>query len=251
MLLKSETYRHQEALAQYCRDGISVNIPGTKAERLPTYRRLVFNVVKDTIESAFPITYEHLKDDHWDEIIYRFFSNHNCQTPQIWKLPYEFMQFYLNTETVRLATHPYLDDLLLFEWLEIELYMMEDISYPNYKLKGDWVKDIIAINPEYRLIKLEYPVHISPPSRLIDQKGVYFLLMFREKESGRIQFNNLSALFAFIIETLSEHPKPMEEIYADIIHLFGVNDIQLLHNKVTDFLNHYLDKGFILGFRKH
>ena len=115
MLLKTETYQHQSKLAQYCRDGKPVSIPGTMEGRLPHYRRLVFNVVKDSLESAYPIAHSFIKEDDWEEMAYRFFSEHDCQTPQVWKLPAELCSYVMENQISDALKLPWLDELLWFE----------------------------------------------------------------------------------------------------------------------------------------
>ncbi len=250
MLLKTETYQHQSKLAQYCRDGIMVEIPGTTEGRLPHYRRLVYNVVKDSLESAYPIAFSFFDKSVWEEMTYQFFSEHACQTPQVWKLPFEFYEFAVEQDFAERYKVPFLNDLLYFEWLEVEIYMMEDISYPNHIIIGDWFKDQIILNPEHKLVRLSYPVHLNNPNKILeDQKGDYFLLLFREKDTGKVQFITLSVLFTFLIEKIIEAEKTLEDIIVDIIYFFGVNDENLLRFKIIEFLKSLKEKGFIAGFK--
>ncbi len=250
MLLKAETYQHQSKLARYCRDGNLVEISGTTPGRLPHYRRLVYNVVKDSLESAFPIVFSYITKDEWEEMVYQFFSEHACKTPQVWKLPLEFYEFAIAKKYDETYNIPFLNDLLYFEWMEIEVYMMPDIDYPHYKNEGDWFHDQIIVNPEHRLVKFNYPVHLNHPSKIKkEMKGDYFLLLFREKDSGKVQFINLSILFTFIIEKITDGKDKLESIMGDIIYFFGINDERLLRIKITEFLTSLKEKGFIVGFK--
>lgn len=126
---------------------------------------------------------------------------------------------------------------------------MEDIPYPRFKTKGDWLKDALVLNPENKLIKLSYPVYKSSPDKLDIKNGEYFLLMFREKDTGKVQFIALSVLHAYVLEAIQNIGTPLEEIIANIIYLFGINDMELLHNNLLLFLNDLKDKGFIVGFQ--
>ncbi len=250
MLLKTETYQHQSKLAKYCRDGKPVEIPGTTEGRLPTYRRLVYNVVKDSLESAYPIAFSFFEEETWEEMVYQFFSEHACQTPQVWKLPFEFYEFAVEKDFAGKYQVSFLNDLLYCEWLEIEIYMMKDIPYPAHRKEGDWFNDQIILNPEHKLIRLKYPVHLKNPKDISeDQKGDYFLLLFREEDTGKVQFINLSVLFTFLIEKIIEADKKLEEIILDVIYFFGVNDEQLLRTKIIEFLNNLKEKGFVAGFK--
>ena len=225
MLLKTETYNQQYNFVQYCRNGKEVAILGTMPERLPHYRRLVYNVVKDALETTYPISFKYIETEIWDEILYNFFSSHKCNDPQVWQMPKEFLEFCKTEKYAEKYNLPFLNDLLYFEWLEVELYMMEDIPYPQFNSSKDWLKEKIAVNPEHEIIKLEYPVHMEKPFDAANKKGDYFLLLFREKETGRVQFVNLSVLFTFLIENIVLAKKTLEEIFNDILYFFGINDL--------------------------
>ena len=247
MLLKTETYQEQSSLAKFCRDGIKVEIDGTKPERLPHYRRLVFNVVKESLETTYPISYKYIETKNWDEIVYNFFSLHKCADPQVWRMPLEFCEFCKNENYSEKYQIPFLNDLLYFEWLEAEMYMMEDLEYPKFKAKTIGLKDKIAINPEHKIVKLKFPVHMEKPFDALNKKGNYFLLLHREKETGRIQFTSLSVLFTFLVENIVLAEKNLEEILNDILYLFGINDLKMLHTESLKFRGDLKARGFVLG----
>ncbi len=247
MLLKTETYNQQSNFVKYCRDGKEVAILGTNPERLPHYRRLVFNIIKDTLETTFPISFEYIKTEIWDEMVFNYFSNHKCNDPQVWRMPEEFVDFCKTENYAAKFNLPFLNDLLYFEWLEVELYMMEDVTYPQVNNTTDWLKEKIAVNPEHKIIKLEYPIHLEKPFEAANKKGDYFLLLFREKETGKVQFVNLSVLFTFLIENIVLAEKTLEEIFNDILYIFGINDLEMLRSEVFKFLKDLKTRGFVLG----
>ncbi len=250
MLLKTETYNQQNKFVEYCRNGKEISILGAVPERLPHYRRLVFNGFKDALETTFPIAFQYIDSKIWDEMVYTFFSSHKCSDPQVWRMPNEFVDFCEAENYGEKFTLPFLNDLLRFEWMEVEVYMMEDIEYPANISTTILLQSKIAVNPEHKIIKLEYPVHMEKPFDAVDKKGNYFLLLFREKESGRVQFSNLSILFAFLIENISAEEKTLGEILNDILYLFGINDLKMLQTKVFKFLDELKARGFVLGSLK-
>ena len=226
MLLQSETYDIQKKLASFCRTGKPVDIPGTNTANLPHYRRLVYNIITDILESAFPITYKFLPKKEWESMTHDFFSNHACQTPQIWKLPLEFVNYikvnYMDIKNV----YPFLNDLLLFEWLEIELFNMEDEELPSFASTGDWMYDSIIMNPEYKMIAFKYPVHLFPPSQLSTKKvksADYFLLIYRHPDTKRVELFNLSPLHVFVIEKI-ENQKKLNQIIIDACKFFNLTN---------------------------
>lgn len=251
MLLKTETYNQQSKLANYCRNGLNVDILGAKPERLPNYRRLVFNVIKDALENTYPISYQYINTAVWDEMVYNFFSIHKCKDPQVWKMPEEFYEFCKIQNYAEIYSLPFLNDLLYFEWMEVEIYMMEDVLYPDYYDSKNWLNKKIAVNPEHKIIKLEYPVHIKKPQETVNKEGDYFLLLYREQETGRVQFANLSVLFTFLLENIILGEKTLEEIFTDILYIFGINDLEMLQTESFKFLEDLKTRGFILGVLKN
>ena len=247
MLLKTETYNQQNKFVQYCRTGEEVSILGTIPSRLPHYRRLVFNVIKDTLETTFPIAYKYIETTVWNEMTDAFFSLHKCSDPQVWRMPKEFVDFCKTENYGEKYALPFLNNLLQFEWMEVEVYMMEDIKYPEVSKSAIVLNSKIEVNPEHRIVKLEYPVHMEKPFDAANKKGNYFLLLFREKESGRVQFTNLSVLFAFLLENIDIGEKTLEEIINDILYLFGINDLKMLQTEILKFLEELKKRGYVLG----
>ena len=72
-------------------------------------------------------------------------------------------------------------------------------------------------------------------------------MLYREKETGRIQFANLSVLFAFLVENIVLAEKTLEEIFNDILYIFGINDLEMLQTEALKFLEDLKTRGFVLG----
>lgn len=245
MNLSPDTHKVQSKLAKYCRDGVEVELPGSKADRLPNYRRLVFNIIQDNIESAYPIAYKYLDTDIWNELVYDFFSIHECQSYQVWKLPQEFMHFVLENNYSEKHNLPFLNDLLSFEWAEMELYNTSDIPYEYGTLDGDIFKGHISVNPENILLTLKYPVHMVPPEKALELKGNYFVLLFREKDTGKIQFVDLSVWYAFLIEQIEQNNSTINELLEYAPQLFGVIPMEELKANTELFIRSMIEKKFV------
>ena len=250
MRLKKDTARIQESLGEFCRTGADTEIPGVTPGRVTHYRRLVYNVVRDTMDSAFPITLAALGEEHWDLLVQDFFSNGIPSTPQIWKLPYEFYQFHASRETGTRLQKPYLDDLLYFEWMEIEIHTMPDRDYPEYTKQGNLFTDRLAFNPEHEIVKLDYPVHLHPAEETIDLKGDYYTLIFRAPETGYVQFLNLSGLNTYILTRLLEEDVPLDELKGDIAQVAGIESGKYLDDALQTFITDLMNKRLILGYLK-
>lgn len=249
MQLLKDTYQQQAMLAEYCRDGIVPELKGVKAENLHHYRRLVFNIASDALETCYPITHSFLPKEVWEKLVYDYFAEHKCKTSQVWRMPMEFYDYCVKKDIAGQLGHYFLNDLLYVEWLELDVHTMEDIPYPSFTTKGDWFTNKIAINPEHKLIKLTYPVHTTAPTSLAGKEGTFFLLIYREKESGNVQFMDLSMLYTYILEQIA-NGELLKDVLEEANNLFQINDILLLKEHAEKFITDLQQRQFVLGFLK-
>jgi len=249
MNLREETKEIQELLGEYCRTGEEKELPGVTPGRIHHYRRLIWNVVKDTLDTAFPISLTALGEESWDLLVNDFFTAGLPQTPQVWKLPFEFYQSHANQETGKRLQLNFLDDLLLFEWMEIEVHTMPDRPYPDFVANGNLFLDKLAFNPEHEIVQLEYPVHTHPVSQASEMKGDYFALLYRLPESGNVQFLALSALNTYIFTRLLESDLPLNEIKGEFARIGGIESGRYLDDALDKFFSDLMDKKLILGFK--
>ena len=250
MHLHEETARIQDKFGAYCRTGEEMEIPGVTEGRIHHYRRLVNNVVRDILDSAFPISVAAFGEERWDLLVQEFFSSGQPRTPQVWKLPFEFYKYHANRETGARIRKPYLEDLLYFEWMEIEVHNMPDRPYPEYRSNGNVLEDRLAFNPEYEIIRMDYPVHMHPAEETFGLKGEYFVLIFRSPDTGYVQFLNLSALNTYILTRLVEEDVPVSDLKGEIARASGIESGRYLDEALEKFIGDLMDKRLILGFKK-
>ena len=251
MHLLKDTIAIQEQLGEYCRTGEERVLPGITPGRLHHYRRLITNVVQDTLRTAFPITVSAFEVSQWDELVRNFFTEGIPQTPQVWKLPFEFYEYHASRETGKKMDLPFLDDLLYFEWMEIEIHTMPDRSYPELQKEGNLFQDQLAFNPEYEIVRLDYPIHTHPVSEALQMKGDHFALLYRLPDSGNVQFLGLSALNVYIITRLQEEKVALNEIKHEFARVAGIESGRYLDDALEKFLGDLLERKMILGFTRH
>lgn len=248
-MLRPETIQIQQDLAMYCRSGEDAGISGVTEGRLPHYRRLVLNVVRGAIDQAYPITKKVLTENEWNFMFDSFFVEHNSQTPILWKLPFEFYTYVKNAGYDEALNKPWLSELLWFEWLEIEVYMMPDQEHGIFKNTGDIMKDGLVLNRDSRLVKLEYPFHLQPVLEIEKHKGSYYIFIYREIDTGTVRFVNLSALHAWILDVLQQNgPLSTKSFLPELANVFNITDISTLKPQVQKFLEEMHMSGAILGF---
>jgi hypothetical protein len=249
-IIEQQTRQIQIDLANYCKTGDYKPLPGITPNRIHHYRRLVFNIVKNTLEQAFPLTCDILDKDLWDNTVSDFFADHNPQSPQVWKLPFEFYEWAIEENLGNQLDIKYLNDLLLFEWIEIEVFMMPDIDFPDFAESGDIITDIQILNPEFRLIELKYPVHKVAVNNLHQYEGQYYLLVFREPRTKKVEFVELSALHVFILDRILNQELSLADILLEAIEVFHLQNKQGIKSRLEAFFYQLIEKGFVLGFRQ-
>lgn len=248
MLLHHETLTQQQMFTDYCRTGESHPIIGASPERLAHYRRLVTNIIDDTLASAYPLTNELLTAKEWERLVHNFFSRHNCSSYQIWQMPFELIA-YVGSNEVRLQNkYPFLMDLLRFEWLEIEIHMMEDVAVPSFKENGDLVHDTIMFNPEFSLLQVSYPVHLKNPKKLqaVD-RGAFTILVYRDLAEGKVEFMDISLLFAWFIQGAHNERKTIAQLASEAAGQVRIPVTEIINNTLP-FLRELQNKKFIIGF---
>lgn len=249
MSLLNETREIQDRLGNYCKTGKLEEIPGLTSGRVQHYRRLVYNVVKNTMNQAYPITRSALDSTIWEEMVNTFFSEHTTHSPQVWKLPLEFYEYHYSVDTAKHLNLPYLNDLLYFEWLEIKIHTMPDGKIPALKVDGDLLTDPLVLNPDHQILRLEYPVHKVAVQSLEREKGEYYLLIFREPDSGNVRFLDLSVLHSFILMRIHESNDPIQEFKGDIAKLAGIESELFLNDYLKTFISDLKNLQMVMGFK--
>ena len=242
-------FEQETKFANYCRTGNFVRLKKTTPDRLPHYRRLVYNVIDDTLQTAYPLTYKLLAATEWNMLVKDFFSTHACQSFQVWKMPYELYQYVEQHNLSVKEKYPHLLNLLLFEWMEIEVFMMEDIDVPAFKTNGTLITDELILNPEHFLLVTEYPVHQKKATEInVADKGTYYLLIFREPQTGKVIFIELSLFFVWLIEQIKTTGYSVYQLSKEASRLFNIPQQQILENSQS-FLSELQQQQFILGFK--
>jgi len=248
MLYTKETYSAQKQMAQLVRTGESINVPGSKEEGLIQYRRLFRNNINNTMVQAFPIAFEILNSEQWDSLVDDFFAKHDSQTPHVWKLPQEFYLFVSENSYSEKFKLPFLNDLLLFEWLEIEAYTMADSNIEPYLKEGDMLEDVLETNPDYRLSRLEYPVHLYSGEESLNHKGDYYLLTYRLPLSFEVKYINMPLLHVLFFEKISIERMSGKEIINQLVNDNPGTEREELTSNFSAFTKTMLAEKVFLGF---
>jgi hypothetical protein len=248
---------HQEKLAEYCRTGGYQELPGIHSrERAETYRGLILNVVESTLSNAYPITRKVLGEEEWVRLVHAFFAEYPCQSPELWRMPYGLVAYVFQTG-YGADFLPFLKDLLEFEWIEIEVYMMEDTAPVPYRSTGRLLDDGLVLNPSHRVTLLRYPVfQLSVDDLKADLssvrglEGLYPLLTYRHPETCHVYFVEISPFHLRLLQLIEQDGYAAREAAEISMKEFRLQDLEAGLSEVEAFLKQLLDDQVILGFRE-
>lgn len=243
-----ETFALQNELVMYCRTGTNEPVT-TKQENTHHYRRLVINLVRDILTKAYPFTKELFGKENWEKAVKHFFATHKCQTAQVWKMPKEFYEFYSINSFPFDHNCSYVSELLLFEWTELEVFMMEDEDIFPFSKEGTREKDIFVSNPEIRIMPLSFPIHKKKILKITkEDKGQYFAIFVRNHETKKVKYHDINYPMAEMLIRMNDEPTTMRDL-TDILSKYE-KDANKQLKLVGEFLDFSLKYNLILGFHQ-
>lgn len=245
-MLKQETKQIQEDLGNFCKLNHNDDIKGAKKDRLHHYRRLIYNIIDDALENAYPITRKQLNDIQWKQVVDEFVKEHPCQNPQLYLMPGELIEFAIKKDYATQFNIPYLIDMLNFEWVEVIVHAMKDEELANYHPEGDFLNDTLYFTPYFQLISLHYPIHKLKEADIENHEGAYFLLVYRQP-NGTVQYTELNNVTAHIINDLYVNSKTLLEALTPIIMGKDEEVKSSIINQSLGFINQLKTLGVVLG----
>jgi hypothetical protein len=209
-----------------------VPLYASQANPIQTYKELIVYRFKEVIISAFPRFCEILDETQLDKLIIQFIQS-KPETPFIWQMPNEFRHF-LSKQSA-LKTYPFMDDMLWFEWIEIELFMK---NYTHKKkINFDWGQSY-TLAPSALIKELNFPVYLDEG---YDVGGIHPLLMFYNFADHEVHFQELTPFLEQFIALLPHfsaldalqklcqnydiNPQEVKEILQEHLESFAQNGI--------------------------
>lgn len=249
MSLEEKTIELQRAFSNMCKQGKKASIEGASIEGMKTYQRLVFSNIQNTLEKAYPITKELLKKDEWEGLTRDFFAAYPIKSPHLWEMPKDLYLFVKEEGHPLEHAFPFLEDLLHFEWLEIAFFIMPDHPCQEVNSTGHLVEDPLVLNPEHRIVSFAYPVFRQNIRGCIENKGNYFLLVYRTHKAKEVRYFELSPLHVVLWEKVKEEGLTVAEAIAEAGQLFPQIPFKRLLPSATDFFQKLMEEEAVLGFK--
>lgn len=241
--LTQETKKQQQLLAEYVRTGTVPEGLLANPKRLPHYRRLVYNVIYDTLSSAYPITKTFLGKDDWGNLVESFFKVYPNSYAQIWQMPYGLFDYLNEYPNEFNARFPFLKELIYFEWLEIELYAETDLPVPS---KDSTIKNV-KLNPHSRIMQLSFPFHKRSVIEAIEKPENSFVILFRNLKNYKIEFIEVTEFIAHVISRLEEYNNDLLYSFTRTGATYNLTDPKTIEKEANKLYSTFLDKGLFLN----
>ena len=243
------TEHYQRTFAAHLRDPTQNPIPnGVNPARMNVYVDLLFNNVNDFLQRHLPITHSLLDANTWHDLVRQFYAQHACQSPYLRDISGEFVQWL----SPRFATldvainHPYLLELVHFEWVEIAL-MLDDtkVTWQTDFVAQAALDENISLNPVMLSQSYQYPVHKITTEWQPSTPEPTFLLRLRTPQ-GQLRIIVLNALTMRLVEYIQNVYTPRQAITLiaeEISHSDRVQLLQFGLQLLTQFHRQYVITG--------
>lgn len=179
---------------------------GTDNDRLAVYSELVYNRFEDFVRTSFPLFTSFVEDDLGG--ILKEFVRREHRSPFLIDVGGEFLDFFVSLKHPVKERYPFLEELLLLEWLEIEVFNAPD----DRASEGFFWEESYRLSSTARLLELKYPVHRSESlsaEEIGKAEGRYYLLFYRGKDDEVRNVELTEFVFSFLTDVAKGEP-PLE-----------------------------------------
>lgn len=208
--MKTEQLSFQATQQQFCnciRSPQSELPKALPAERMQIYRDLLFNNVCSFINLVYPVTRAILPELQWQKLLNEFFQKAKCDSPFYNDISLQFREYLTDCQHPSLKEYPWLAELLQFEWLELYLDTVE-IEKIIVTRQDEW-----QLNTQVWVLVYQYPVYQWSSSMTISEIEIMpSVIMVWRNDHDHICVESLSALFAVVIEQLSQQELVEQDI---------------------------------------
>lgn len=197
----------QQQMTDWLRDPDSHPAPSVEQRRLDIYRELFFNNVCDFVETAYPVLKSLLPEEEWSALLRDFFSGHRCQSPYFRDISLEFRTWVEASRTELVASRPWVQELLHYEWFELAAECAETEGEGcEVDPDANLLDGIPVAGPHVWPLAYRWPVHALDPDELSASPpdSPTFLIVFRDDED-RVRILEVTALTARLVELLQQN----------------------------------------------
>lgn len=176
-----------------------INLTNKSLKRLEIYRGLVRNSFFDLFSRIYPYSKKLIGKD-WDRLLPEYFEFFPPKSPILNKIAMNFPLFLSHQEKI-LNKYPFIQELAMYEWLELEI---ADRENPRKSTSKN------ILNPVHVLFSSNYPVNkiIEYIDNNIDPNTLEpvetHIIIYRDPKTYQVRFFELSKASLAYIELLKQ-----------------------------------------------
>ncbi len=212
------------------------------SKEVQLYKELIYNRFLDSFEYAFPYTKEVLGDEKFELLVEDYVKEHHPRQI-LWQEAKGLVDFIIKNDWKFKKEFPFIDDLIYYEWLEIELSNEKEEAN---KTSFDWNRSY-QLNKTARLNIYEYPVHKYEKieiDEILKKKGRYNLLIFREPNDFEIKTVELTDFVYELLNEISSGVTPMESLKSKDIEI----DLEEIMPYLQNFFSELMENEVLIDY---
>lgn len=236
----------QMGMARYLRDPENQPPPaGVEARRLQIYQDLVYNNIEGFISGGFPVLRSLYADDDWHSLVRLFIDRHRCHTPYFLEISQEFLDFLMESHTLRDCDPPFLSELAHYEWVELALDVSEEVL-PGPQAVDDILVASPRLSPLAWLLSYQFPVHrIGPDCQPAAPEQPTYLVVYRDR-GDQVRFVELNPATARLLALVRDNETATagellaslaEELGMEVDAMLGFGSTQLTQFMEQDIIS--------------
>lgn len=240
--------QYQRAFTAHLRDPQQHPKPKNVATKgMAVYQEIVFNNLFESVSACFPVAQKVMGKRAWRKLIRAFFSEHASSTPIFRKIPEEFLRYLTHVNATAPECLPaYLSSLCHYEWVELFVSTMADVSDKNIiNPIGDLRKHRPAFAP-MQLLNYEYAVQTISPRNKPNEKINTQLLVYRNATFS-VKFIAINALTFRLLTLLTQEKMTSEQALTLLAHEMQQAQTESIIAFGLDVLEDLRSQGVILG----
>ncbi len=202
-------------------------LPAKAIKRLEVYRDLVKGSFNELLKKIYPNVYKLAKKE-WKTLLSKYIEMFPPYSPMLGKVGEKFPIF-LSKQKKLVKKYPFITELAIYEWLELEIYEKED-----YSKNG---KKNLILNPIHKLCKFKYPIPgiIGNIENNLNLKNISAkpinLLIYRDPSNFKVRFMELSCSTLDYLELVKNNISD-KKIIDELTNQYKVDKA-----KYKDFIN--------------
>lgn len=151
-------------------------------DRLKVYKDLVYYRFYEVLKNIYPLFRKEVGDEAFENLVRRFIGE-NPREPLIWKMPNEFRNFLCSRKEL-LPLTPAAEDLLSYEWSEVELLMGDYSEIAKTQSPGFSPDLPLAFSRSARKLKLTFRVYAGDYT----SSGEFYVVLYYNFSDYRVHF---------------------------------------------------------------